>query len=357
MRGLEGRERLSATCRVPYISACIDRTEHTLVGSDAYLLNDGFGSGNLIWSHNHQFAVCREDTIPREDIENRMFGKESSRKIIQVPNDIILAICPIGSELKRIASFGGFLDLLLAGLVRPFAVLNLRFVTSRVGVILSVRSIGDNEQLDVFKQPTVRPKRIIAVSLDLIESLTYRHTSTFEFDMYHRQTINENRHVIPCAVFAVCRCVLMNDLQAVLKDMRLVYQFDILKTGVIFFDVLQLCCTVVLQQFGFIGNRCSCVREFCTEETFPLIVGKLDMIEFLQLLAEISNQFFLGMNIEILISLRLQLLNERVLQLRFALISDALRLLMLVAQNNRRFGIFSNQFHTALRSKVNNRSR
>ena len=234
-----------------------------------------------------------------------MFGKERSRKIIQVANDIILSICPIGSELKRIASFGGFLDLLLAGLVRPFAVLYLRFVTRGVGVILGVRSIGDNEQLDVFKQSAIRPKRIITVSLDLIESLTYRHTSTLEFDMYHRQTINENRQVVPCAVFAFCGRVLMNDLQAVLEDMRLVYQFDVLKAGVILFDVLQLCCTVVLQQFGFVGYRCACVREFRTEETLPLIVGKLDVIEFLQLLAEIGNQFFLGMNIEILISLRL----------------------------------------------------
>ena len=89
------------------------------------------------------------------------------------------------------------------------------------------------------------------------------------------------------------------------KDMRFVYQFDILKAGVILFDVLQLGSTIVLQQFGFVGYRCACVCELCTEETFPLIVGKLDMIEFLQLLAEISNQFFLGMNIEILISLRL----------------------------------------------------
>ena len=274
---------------MPYISACIDRTQHTLVGSDAYLLNDGFGSGNLIRSHHHQFAVCREDTIPREDIENRMFGKERSRKIIQVPNDIILSIRPIRGELKRIASFGGFLDLLLAGLVRPFAVLYLRFVTRGVGVILGVRTIGDNEQLDILKQSAIRPKRIIAVSLDLIESLTYRHTSTLEFDMYHRQTINENRHVVPCAVFAFCGRVLMNDLQAVLEDMRLVNQFDVLKTGVVLFDVLQLGSTVVLQQFGFVGNRCAFVRELRTEETFPLIVGKLDMIEFLQLLAEIGN--------------------------------------------------------------------
>ena len=123
--------------------------------------------------------------------------------------------------------------------------------------------------------------------------------------MHHRQTVNENRHVIPCAVFAICGRVLMNDLQTVLEDMRLVNQFDVLKTGVIFFDVLQLGSTIVLQQFGFVGNRGSCVRELRTEETFPLIVGKLDVIEFLQLLAEIGNQFFLGMNIEILISLRL----------------------------------------------------
>ena len=234
-----------------------------------------------------------------------MFGKERSRKIIQVPNDIILSIRPIRGELKRVASFGGFLDLLLAGLVRPFAVLYLRFVTGRVGVILGVRTIGDNEQLDILKQSAIRPKRIIGVPLDLIESFPNRHTSTLEFDMYHRQTINENRHVVPCAVFAFCGRVLMNDLQAVLKDMRLVYQFDVLKTGVILFDVLQLGSTVVLQQFGFVGNRCACVCEFRTEETLPLIVGKLDVIEFLQLLAEISNQFFLGMNIEILISLRL----------------------------------------------------
>ena len=290
---------------MPYISACIDRTQHTLVGSDAYLLNDSFGSGNLIWSHHHQFAVCREDTIPREDIENRMFGKESSRKIIQVPNDIILSIRPIRGELKRIAAFGRFLDLLLAGLVRPFAVLYLRFVTGRVGVILGVRSIRDNEQLDILKQSAICPERIIAVSLDLIESFPNRHTSTFEFDMYHRQTINENRHIVPCAVFAFCGRVLMNNLQAVLEDMRLVNQFDVLKTGVIFFDVLQLCSTIVLQQFGFVGYRGSCVREFRTEETFPLIVGKLDIIEFLQLLAEVGYQFRLGMYIQIFISLRL----------------------------------------------------
>ncbi len=51
--------------------------------------------------------------------------------------------------------------------------------------------------------------------------------------MYHRQTVDQDRHVITAFAFSGISFVLMDDLQAVLVDMLLVNQFDVLEGAVI----------------------------------------------------------------------------------------------------------------------------
>ena len=97
--------------------------------------------------------------------------------------------------------------------------------------------------------------------------------------MHHRQTVHQYRHVITGLVLAFRRGVLMNHLQAVLEDMSLVYQFDVLETGIVLTDELKLCRAVILQQFGLVLNRCARIGYLCAEETLPLVIGKLNMIE------------------------------------------------------------------------------
>ena len=142
--------------------------------------------------------------------------------------------------------------------------------------------------------------------------------------MHHRQSVHKDSDIIARAVLSFCGRILMNDLQTILEDMFLVNQFDVLEAGVIFADELQLCRAVILQQFRFVSHSSTCIGYLCAEETFPFIIRERDMVQFFQLLTEISHQLILGMDVQILIPLVMQLLDECIFQLRFALISDAL---------------------------------
>ena len=129
-----------------------------MVGGDEYALKNSFCCSNLIRTHHHQFTLCGKYAIAREDIEQGMFGKEGCREIVQIANNLILSVCPVRSKLKGIAAFGRFLNLLVTCFVGTLTVLHLRFVTCSVGIVFRVRTIGDDEQLNVFKQTTISPE-------------------------------------------------------------------------------------------------------------------------------------------------------------------------------------------------------
>ena len=74
-----------------------------------------------------------------------MLGEERSCEIVQVTNDMVLTVCPIGSELERVIALGGLSDHLISRFVRPLCVLYTGFLTRRIGVVFRFRTVADDE--------------------------------------------------------------------------------------------------------------------------------------------------------------------------------------------------------------------
>ena len=60
----------------------------------------------------------------------------------------------------------------------------------RVGIVLRIRSVGDDEDLHIFIQPARRPKTVALIAVDLIERLADGNAAPLQFDMYERQAVD-----------------------------------------------------------------------------------------------------------------------------------------------------------------------
>ena len=71
-----------------------------------------------------------------------MLGKKSLGKINQVRNHTVIGICPKAGKLKTVTGLGFTCS--------PFLMLLLRIPSSAVGIVLCVRAIGNNKNLNIF---------------------------------------------------------------------------------------------------------------------------------------------------------------------------------------------------------------
>ena len=155
-------------------------------------------SRDLVRTHDHQHILGCKNTVFRKDIQNRMLCKKSLCKINQIRNHTIIGICPETSKLKTVTGLGLTCSTLLMFL---FCI-----PSGAVGIILCVRTIGNNKNLNVFIQPASCPERIPLVAVDLIECLTDGNTSTFQLDMYKRQTVYQYGNIIAVVMLRTIFC-------------------------------------------------------------------------------------------------------------------------------------------------------
>ena len=159
-----------------------------------------------------------------------MLCEERLCKCRQILNGTVLRIRPPGRELKTV------------GRLRALPTLAPLFdmgVSCRVGVVLGLGPIGDDEQLHVLKQPTARPETVPLVTVDLVECFTDCDAAPLQFNVNHWQSVDEDGDVIavgilsPGVVFIprsrTPHFVLVDDLQPVVVDVLLVEQFDVLR--------------------------------------------------------------------------------------------------------------------------------
>ena len=71
-----------------------------------------------------------------------------------------------------------------------------------VGIVFRVRAVGNHKNLDVFKQAARGPKAVALAALDLVERRTDGHAAPLKLDMYQRQTVDEDGHVVARVVAA-----------------------------------------------------------------------------------------------------------------------------------------------------------
>ena len=139
-----------------------------------------------------------------------MLGEKRLCEVYQIGNDFVVPIRPERGELKAVAGLFGFISSL--------ALLFDVAAAGGVGIILRVGAVGDDENLDVFKKAACCPEAVALVALDLVERLADGHAAPLEFDMYQRQAVDEDGHVVARVVAARSLLVLVKHLQTVVVD-------------------------------------------------------------------------------------------------------------------------------------------
>ena len=112
--------------------------------------------------------------------------------------------------------------------------------TSRVGVILGIGSVGYDENLHIFIQSAACPETIPLIAVNLVERLFELNSSSLQFYMHQRQTIDEYGYIVADIVVSLLLFVLVNDLEVVVMNVLLVNQVDVLGLAIVSFEDLNM---------------------------------------------------------------------------------------------------------------------
>ena len=160
---------------MPDVTATLNTAILFIIVGNFNTIEDSLRSRDLVWPHNHQHILRRKNTVFRKDVQNRMLCEKGFCKVNQIRNHTVIGICPEAGKLKTVTC------LCLA--CSPLLMFLFRIPSGAVGIIFCVRTIGNDKNLNILIQSASSPERIPLITIDLIESLTNRNTSAFQFDM------------------------------------------------------------------------------------------------------------------------------------------------------------------------------
>ena len=177
---------------MPDISAACHRAVFFVIVGDLDPVQDPLRRRDLIRPHDHQHILGGEDAVFGQDIQDRVPGKEGSGEVDKIWDHPVAGIGPEAGELETVA---GFFFLLFAGL----CVLD-GIEAGAVGIILGVRPVADDKNLDILEQAASRPEGIPLIPVDLVESLPYGYAPPLQLHMDHREAVDEDRHIVAVVV-------------------------------------------------------------------------------------------------------------------------------------------------------------
>ena len=108
-------------------------------------------------------------------------------KINQIRNHTVIGICPEAGKLKTVTGLGLTCS--------PFLMFLFCIPSGTVGIILCVRAIGNNKNLNIFIQSASCPERISLVAVDLIECFTDSNSSAFQLNL-QKSTLNRPHQIL-----------------------------------------------------------------------------------------------------------------------------------------------------------------
>ncbi len=94
---------------MPDITTAINSSIRFVVIGNCYFIQNTLGSYNLVRTHCQQQFVGSENAIFSKQIEQGMFGKESTAKVHQIGNGAVVGISPPRSKFKTVAGAFAFL--------------------------------------------------------------------------------------------------------------------------------------------------------------------------------------------------------------------------------------------------------
>ena len=188
MRRLEAGQRLAAAGGVPDVAARRDRAQLPVIGRRGDALQDPFGRDDLVGPHHQQLAVHVEHAIPGQDVQQRVLGEEGLGETGQLGDRPVFRVGPPDGERKSCWRS--------SGAERLLALLRQVTVAHRVAVVLGQRAVADDEQLHILEQAGAGPETVALVAVDLVEGFADVHATALEFDVHHRQAVDQHRHVV-----------------------------------------------------------------------------------------------------------------------------------------------------------------
>ena len=311
--GFEGGQRLAAAGGVPDVAAAPLGAIGFVVVGNGDAVEDALGGGDLVGPHDHEHILGGEDTVPGQDVEQGVPGKEGAGKVHQIGQDLVLCVRPEGGKLEAVAGLGLFVaaGLGLSDGIEP----------GGVGVVFGVGAVGDDEDLHILKQAAARPEGVPLVAVDLVEGFPDGHAPALELHMDQGQAVDQNGHVIAVVVAGAlvpADGVLVDDLQPIVVDVFLVQQGDVFGSAVVPAQHLD---EILLHLAGLFHNVFVGVGQGFMEKAIPLAVGKGVVVEGFQLTAQVGDEFRLGVDGQIGIALLGELLDERLFQCGLALVA------------------------------------
>lgn len=281
---------------MPDISTALDRAVLLIIGRHLNTVQYPLGGGDLIRTHDHQHVFRGEDAVTGQNIEDRVLGEKRLSKVNQIGDNTVVRVSPERGELKAVGGFA----LLSAGLLMHSV------PSGGVGIILGVTTVRDHKDLHIFKQTAPGKEAVALIAVDLVERLADRDAAAFQLDMYHRQTVDKDRHVIAVVVlcaFIPTDLILVDDLHKVVVDVLLVDQRDVLAGAVVTAQDLN---KILLQTLRFLGDAVVGVGDTVREKACPLAAREGIAVQLFELNPQIALQLVLVMDLQILIPLRLQ---------------------------------------------------
>ena len=239
-----------------------------------------------------------------------MLGEKCLCEVYQIGNDFVVPVRPEGGELKAVAGLFGF--------VPSLALLFDVAAAGGVGIVFRVGAVGDDENLDVFKKTVRGPEAVALVALDLVERLADGHAAPLELDMYQRQAVDEDGHVVTRVVVARSLLVLVEHLQTVVVDVLFVQQVDVFGRTAVLPQHLHM---IELNPARLFQDTVVRARDAVFEKARPLAVRESVVVQPLQLAAEVGDECGLVVNLQIFIPLRAQKPQKFLLQRSLALIA------------------------------------
>ena len=161
-------------------------------------------------------------------------------------------------------------------------------------VIFGIGAVGYDENLHIFIKSAACPKTISLITVNLVECLFELNSSSLQFYMNKRQTIDENGNIIASIVISLFLFVLVNDLEVIVMNVLLVNQVDILCFASVSFENLDV---VFLYLGGLCLNTFVLIGNYIIEKTLPFAVSEGVVIEFLQLHTEVIHEVLFLMDI------------------------------------------------------------
>ena len=139
--------------------------------------------------------------------------------------------------------------------------------TRRIGIILRIRPVRNDENLHILIQSRTRPKTVALIAVDLIERLANLHAAPLQLQMHERQAVDENCHIIAVRMSRRRLClrirtalhrILIDDLQTIVINVLLVDQLDVLRRSVIAPKILNV---IHLNAPRLLCNAVACRRD------------------------------------------------------------------------------------------------